>query len=215
MKIFKKLEITGRNNSLKTLLNKIKIESHRNFTYVSEKSDDYAKMISTSKECTATFLTNEIENAIAYVWLVLTEDSLYISNITPNKSGQLTFHQYNSIVDTFYKEVIEKNITPEFEVHYSKDEITISDLADNETISKLKNWINSANPSTLNTNPFDFQRWCEFIFTAHKNKSNLNSSQLEKYLIEDIKIYDEDLVSKIALDYEYSLDLLKEYDKFR
>lgn len=215
MKVFKKLEIKGENSDLISLLNKIKSKKYKNFNFIVDKSDDYAKMIATSKDCTATFLTSEIENAIAYVWLVVTKNLLYVSNITPNKSGQLTFHQYNSIIDKFYEEIIEKNIIPEFDVNFSKDEITINDLADKTTISKLKSWIDSSNHSTLNTHPLDFKKWCDFIFTSHNNQSTLTASQLEKYLIEDVKIYDEDLVSKIVLEYEYSLDLLKEYDDYR
>ena len=93
-----------------------------------------------------------------------------------------------------------------------KDNLSIEDLAGTETYRKLKNWIDSANPSTLNTNHFDFKRWCDFIFTAHSSKSELTSTQFERYLIEDEKFYDEELVSKFALEYEYSLHLLKEYD---
>lgn len=212
MKTFRKIEIRGLKDDLITYLNQIKAQNHENFTYINDKSDEYAMMIAIPKECTATFLSKEIENAIAYIWLVISDDLLYVSNITPNKSGQLTYNQYNSIANKFYEEVIKaqdvKNITP----YLSKDYMTIEDLAGLETSGKLKNWINSANPATLNTNPHDFKRWCDFIFTAHLNKSKLTASQLERYLIEDEQFYDEEIVSKIVLEYEYSLDLLNEYD---
>lgn len=212
MKTFKKIEIKGNIKDLIQLLEEIKIKKHQNFTYISEKSDDYASMISLPKNCTATFLSNEIENAIVYIWIVISDNLLYISNITPNKSGQLTYEQYNFIISKFYDEVIKPQKTNDIIIDISKDNLSIEDLAGIETYRKLKKWIDSANPSTLNTNPFDFKRWCDFIFTAHSNKSDLTSSQFERYLIEDEKFYDEELVSKIAIEYEYSLDLLKEYD---
>lgn len=215
MRTFKRLEIRGEKEDLLRYLKEIKSKTYDNFTYVSEKSDNYATMISLPKEYTATFLSNEIEHAIAYVWLVISDNLLYVSNITPNKSGQLTYTQYNSIITKFCEEVIKSYEVKDILVNLSKENFTIEDLAGAETALKLKNWINSANLTTLNTNPYDFKRWCNFIFTSHLTKSKLTSSQFEKYLIEDVKLYDEDLVSKIVLEYEYSLDILKEYDTHR
>jgi hypothetical protein len=205
MKAFKKIEIRGNEKDLIDLLEGIKSKKHQNFTYIAEKSDDYASMISLPKNCTATFLSNEIENAIVYIWLVISNNLLYISNITPNKSGQLTYEQYNFIINKFYEEVIKIQEKNSVTVNITKDNLSIEDLAGTETYRKLKNWIDSANPSTLNTNHFDFKRWCDFIFTAHSSKSELTSTQFERYLIEDEKFYDEELVSKIALEYEYSI----------
>lgn len=213
MKVFQKLEIRGEKQHLVHFLKSVKYGEYENFTYVGEKSDEYAMMIASSKDCTATFLSNEIEGAIAYVWLVISNELLYVSNITPNKSGQLTYNQYNAILKKFFNEAIEVQDTEELSVTLSKGSATIEDFAGIETTNKLKNWINSANLSTLNTNPHDFKRWCDFVFTAYLKKSNLTANQFEQYLIEEVRIYDEDLVSKVVLEYEYSLDLLSEYDK--
>jgi hypothetical protein len=214
MKAFQKLEIRGEKDHLVDFLTRIKSGEYENFTYVGDKSDDYAMMIASSKEYTATFLSTEIEGAIAYVWLVISDgELLYVSNITPNKSGQLTYNQYNAILKKFFNEVVEIQNSKGLSVTLSKGSVTIEDFAGIETTNKLKNWINSANPSTLNTHPLDFKRWCDFVFTAYLKKSNLTATQFERYLIEEVKIYDEELVSKVVLEYEYSLDLLSEYDK--
>ncbi|REG90250.1 hypothetical protein [Flavobacterium aquicola] len=215
MRTFKKLEIKGEKEDLVNFLKEIKSKVYDNFTYMSDKSDDYAMMISLPKEYTATFLSNEIERAIAYVWLVISDNLLYVANITPNKSGQLTYNQYNSIISKFCEEVVKSDTIKDISINLSKEDFTIEDFAGADTALKLKNWINSANLSTLNTNHYDFKRWCDFIFTSHLTKSQLTSSQFEKFLIEDVKLYDEDLVSKIVQEYEYSLDILKEYDKHR
>lgn len=215
MKAFQKLELKGEKENLVRFLKEIKSKEYENFTYISEKSEEYAMMIASSKENTATFLSTEIEGAIAYVWLVISDDLLYVSNITPNKSGQLTYHQYNAILTKFFNEAIETQIADGIAAKLSKDSVTIEDFAGTETTNKLKNWINSANPSTLNTHPEDFKTWCNFVFSAHMNKSSLTANQFERYLIEEVKIYDENLVDRLVLEYEYSLNLLSEYDKRR
>lgn len=215
MKTFKHLKIISQPEKLIVLVEKLQTADLDRFEYKSEKTLDYAKMIGKNSNQVLSFESPEIRGAIAYIWLVADEDELKITNITPNKSGQLSIEQYNSILDEFYDNIIKPNIDNQYQVIISSDRKTIVDYAGFEVSEKLRVWINSANKSTLNTHPLDFQRWASFLISAHENKSELTTTQLEKYLIEEIGISDDELVSKVILDYEYGRDLLGEYDKHR
>ncbi|MDO6814007.1 hypothetical protein [Tenacibaculum soleae] len=215
MKTFKELKIISEPEKLSTLVVKLQTVDLDRFLYNSEKTLDYAKMIGKKSDQVLTFESPEIRGAVAYVWLVADENELKITNITPNKSGQLSIEQYNSILDEFNDIIIKQNIDNQYQVIISSDSKTIIDYAGLKVSEKLQVWINSANKSTLNTHPLDFQRWASFLISAHKNQSELTSVQLEKYLIEEIGIPDDELVNKIAIDYEYGRDLLKEYDTDR
>lgn len=216
MKTFKDLTIKSSIEKLISLVEKLQVSESSDFKYSSEKSEDYAKMIGKKTNEVLTFESPEIKGAIAFVWMVVGgENDLRITNITPNKSGQLSIEQYNTILDRFYDEVIKPSINNDYHVILSTDNKTIVDYAGLEVAEKLQVWIKSANKSTLNTHPLDFERWASFIITAHENDSELTTTQLEKYLIDEIGIPDDRLVSKIVIDYEYGRDLLKEYDKHR
>jgi hypothetical protein len=216
MKTFKDLTIKASVEKLISLVEKLKSIDFVDFKYASEKSQNYAKMIGKKSNEVLTFESPEIKGAVAFVWMVIGQDNdLKITNITPNKSGQLSIEQYNSILDSFYDRVIKPNIDKNYQVILSTDTKTIVDYAGHEVAEKLKVWIKSVNKSTLNTHPLDFERWASFLISAHENDSELTTTQLEKYLIDEIGIPDDNLVSKIVIDYEYGRDLLKEYDKHR
>lgn len=215
MKTFKELKIISRLDKLILLVEKLQASHFETFQYESEKAQDYAKMIGLNLNQVLTFKTPKISGAVAYVWMVADDSELRITNITPNQSGQLSIEQYNAILDEFFVNVIKPSINEFYQVIVSSDSKTIEDYAGSEVSKKLKIWINAANKSTLNTNHFDFERWASFVIEAHKYDSALNTTELEKYLIEEINIPDDDLVSKILIDYEYGRDLLKEYDRYR
>ncbi len=216
MKTFKDLTIKSSLEKLISLVEKLQISDSSDFKFVSDKSEDYAKMIGKKTNEVLTFESPVIKGAIAFVWMVVGEENdLRITNITPNKSGQLSIEQYNSILDSFYDKVIKPNIDENYHVVLSTDTKTIVDYAGKEVAEKLQVWIKSANKSTLNTHPLDFERWASFLITAHKNESELTTSQLEKFLVDEIGISEERLVSKIVIDYEYGRELLNEYDKHR
>jgi hypothetical protein len=214
MKTFKELRINASSELLTTLVVKLQNLAFGDFVYQSDKTIEYAKMIGKNSNQVLTFLSPKIRGAIAYVWLVIDNNELKITNITPNKSGQLSFEQYNSILDEFFNIIIKPNIDSRFDIVISSDNKTISDYAGPEVSKKIESWIKLANKSTLNTHPLDFKRWTEFVISAHKNESELTTTQLGKYLIDVVGISDEELVDKILLDYEYGRDLLKEYDKY-
>lgn len=216
MKTFKHLKIQSSIEKLISLVEKLQSGDFLDFKYVSEKSEDYAKMIGKKSNEVLTFESPEIKGSVAFIWMVVGEEKdLRITNITPNKSGQLSIEQYNSILDSFYDKVIKLNVDNNYQVIISTDTKTIIDYAGQEVAEKLQVWIKTANKSTLNTHTLDFERWASFLITAHENDSELTTIQLEKYLVDEIGIPDESLVSKIVIDYEYGRDLLKEYDKHR
>lgn len=215
MKTFKELKIISQLDKLILLVEKIQTSNLEGFVYEKEKATDYANMIGLKKNQVVTFLCPEIKGAIASVWMVADKNELRITNITPHNSRQLSIEQYNAILDYFFEIVIKPNIDGNYQVILSSDSKTIEDYAGVQVAKKLRAWITLANKSTLNTHPNDFERWASFVIEAHLKNSKLNTTELEKYLIEEINIPDYELVGKILTDYEYGRDLLKEYDKYK
>lgn len=215
MKTHKSLKITSQPEQLTSLIKKLQDATFEGFSYDSEKTNEYAKIIFKENNQVLSFISPEIRGAIAYVWLLLDNNELTITNITPNKSGKLSIEQYNSILDKFFEAVLKPNVETQHHVKISSEDKTIEDYAGVEVAKTLNSWIRLANKSTLNTDSFDFERWAEFLITAHKEQSELTTIQLGKYLMEEIMVPDDELVEQITLDYEHGRSLLKEYDKHR
>lgn len=213
MKTFKEFSIEADHDLLTEFVTKLQNMNFDNYTYDSEKALNYAKMIGRNSNEVLTFKSPEIKNAIAYIWLVVDGNNIKITNITPHVSGQLRIDQYNAILDDFYLHIIKPNIDDQYAVKITSDSKSIQEYAGIETAKKLEKWISLANKSTLITNNYDFDRWTDFIITAHRNNTNLNPIQLEKYLIVDIGISDENLVNQVVNLYDFGRILLVEYDK--
>src|ERR1035437_10066329 len=109
MKTIKNLKIKSPIDKLIFLVEKLQRVKRDDFQYVSGKSEEYAKMIGKKSNEVLTFESPEIKGAVAFVWLVIDDEELRITNITPNKSGQLSIEQYNSILDSFYERIIKRS----------------------------------------------------------------------------------------------------------
>lgn len=171
----------------------------------------WSRNIEKEKEIAA--ITNQIcfeyktTNYDASLWLIERDNKLVVSNIVPNKLGQLLLEDYNSILNIF----VEENIKP-LKLHYniSKDEILITDLLSQESIEKLKLFSNNANKSTGRSHPLDEKRWFEFIFSMIKNKEYIEYDKFQYLLIE--LGWDIDSASNLVSDFEYGYDLIKYYE---
>ncbi len=96
-------------------------------------------------------------------------------------------------------------------VTLTKPEKLIIDTIGTEVFQSLKSFSSLANKSTGNSNPYDFERWCEFVFTIFRKNIDLNSTELEAWLIENG--WSEEMAIKLALDFEYSISLLMKYEQ--
>ena len=66
-----------------------------------------------------------------------------------------------------------------------------------------------ANMSILH--PADRKRWNEFLTSAYREKATLDSSMLQRWLIEEEK-WPEDEAINLEIEYEHARDLLEVYE---
>ncbi|MNJ95316.1 hypothetical protein D3C87_130260 [compost metagenome] len=147
------------------------------------------------------------------VWLWNDLNTFKVFNIVPaGKVRNLELNEYNYILNQFKTDFIDR-VSDRFDarVNLTHPYKYIDDTIGSEGISALRSFSEGANKTTGNTNPYDFQRWCEFIFIIHRMEKKLSSSELENWLIEDG--WDEEMASKLSSEFEYSLDLLEKYEQ--
>ncbi len=133
-------------------------------------------------------------------------------NIVPLEPGNLTYAQYNSVLDDFIKRIagpiVEK---PGFEISATEAEQTLEDWISADAALKLRRFPGAANKSTGASHPSDERRWFDFIVSVHRSGDRLYADQLARWLCE-ADGWSEDTAHRLAGDYEGSLALLKYYD---
>ena len=157
-----------------------------------------------------------IGNQKGLVWMRIYEGQLTVSNIVPTEQGSLEYSEYNAILDSFYKSCVLPRVHDKpVSIDYQTEGINIETVAGNSTFQKMKVWEAACNKSTGNTHPMDFSRWAEFVITAHRENSELTADTFGRWLMEERGWHEEfDITHRLILNYEYSINLLKEYAKY-
>lgn len=146
------------------------------------------------------------------LWLWDDNGSYEVFNIIPTENRKLEFKEYNFILNKFYNEfIIQLANKYDAKITLTKPEKLIIDTIGKDAYHALKSFSMLANKSSGNTHPYDFERWCEFIFIIFRKNIELNSSELEGWLLENG--WDSDIALKLALDFEYSISLLEKYEQ--
>ncbi|MGK7392877.1 MAG: hypothetical protein ACNS60_21155 [Candidatus Cyclobacteriaceae bacterium M2_1C_046] len=214
MEKFNDLDIKGSMDDLTTLLNEVKENLPADWIYKEDNTRNYIG--NTSEKNIICLESPSIKGRKGLVWFRIYEDKLTVINIVPTKSGSFEHSEYNAILDAFYKECVlplthNKSVT----IEYNIGGIDVIELTGKDTYDAMVEWESSCNHSTGNTHPMDFKRWAKFVITAHRNKSQLTPSIFGRWLIEE-KGWNEnfDITHRLVSDYEYSLQLLEENDKY-
>lgn len=213
MKTFKDLKIQSKDSqTLKDILSSVISGLPSNWKLRTDLVEDYAKNVSKGKDEIGCFESPIIGKQQGFVWFVIWEKELSIVNIVPTVSGELTFDEYNNILDVFYKDCVLNSLTGKsVDVKVSGGIYDIETLAGKNTFNALNKWEKLCNHSTGNSHPNDFERWADFVSIAFNEKSELTPDLLSRWLVEERNWKDDDLVSELMLDYEYGLALLKHY----
>jgi hypothetical protein len=138
-----------------------------------------------------------------------------VVNIIPQKKHELSYDEYNGLLDLFYSD-IKQDKFPNLEFIISKsDELHPQDILKNETIIALSSFADTANKSTGSAHPSDMKKWCNFICTAFKNNDykNLSEYYLENFLIEDYN-WPSDKAVNLVIEYTFAIELLKYWELF-
>jgi hypothetical protein len=76
----------------------------------------------------------------------------------------------------------------------------------------LRRFSRSANKSTGAAHPWTGARWYAFIIATHHTSKRLDTDQLVRWLVE-VEHWSEDIAHELAIDYEFALGLLEQYDQ--
>jgi len=137
-------------------------------------------------------------------------DDFVITNIVPDKVGELTRGQYNAFVLEFSAICAPVATKLGLNVHVTSDQLDISERLTARAMSALKSFSNNANMSTLH--PLDSERWRKFLLLAHKDKVDLDAQILTRWLVEEWR-WPEDRAFDLAVEYEFARELLDDYDE--
>ena len=103
-----------------------------------------------------------------------TQDGYYVPNIVPLETGNLTYAQYNAILDDFIKRIAGPIVEKiGFEISATKAEQTLDDWISKEAALKLRRFSVTANKSTGASHPSDERRWFDFIVAVHRSEDRL------------------------------------------
>jgi hypothetical protein len=217
MKTFRDLIISGgTDKTRRELLMEIKNNLPKDWTLEKDLAEKYSKSTSKSNDDVICVMSPTNIKFIGFIWFGIWENSLRIRNIIPQNQGSLNYDSYNFILEEFANKCIEPVLKGDFKLVLTPNEYSLEAEAGEETAKLLEIWADSCNPSTLNSHPFDFERWAAFVISAHKNGSQLSTETLKRWLFE-VKGWDRNFekIHDLVLDYEYALRILEVYDKHR
>ncbi|HEX8737141.1 MAG TPA: hypothetical protein VF721_17550 [Pyrinomonadaceae bacterium] len=95
---------------------------------------------------------------------------------------------------------------------YTIDGKDIDNLVSPEVKEKLIKFAVCANEKTGSANSSDEKNWIDFIISAHKQNSRLDSDTLRHWLIGTGK-WTAEIASELTIEYGFARNILKSYDK--
>ena len=211
MKKYISLSIKNESEVLLNLMKTLKNSSNSVFTYLKKNTEEYAKNIFVPESNVACFKTRRKSLFESYVWLLLSGESIIVTNIVSNKCPQLGVDDYNIIIKAFYNDFIATFIDDSYMIQMSDDNVEISDIIDEDTYKKLTHWEMACNKETPISHFIDYQNWLDFVVSSFKNGSYLSSEDIVKWLKDDRKWPDayEQSINQLADYYEYGIAILK------
>lgn len=218
MEVFQNLRLFVLPNKEQKFVSLLFDKAERNqWMHKSDFESNYKRNTASSTELVFCFESHQIifdnKTLHAFLWMWKRRDYFEVFNIVPAKSGRLSYSEYNHILNTFFNEVlkpiiIELNLRTEF----SKPNKTIIDLIGEEAGDALLLFSRNANKATGNSHPYDFNRWCEFVFLIHRKHIKLNIDDFIRWLEEE-ENWSSEIALELGLDLEYALNILEKYEQ--
>lgn len=150
------------------------------------------------------------------VWIRDEKKARYsVPNIIPNQqaNANLTFDQYNSILQEFKRFVTPIAARHGLSVDLTDSRFNIADHLSPESVRRLHGFSNAANKSTGSGHPMDRQRWFDFVIQTHRDGCDA-SPVLGRYLVEGLG-WGEGIAFDLVCEYEIALCVLERYDTQR
>ena len=212
MRSFIKLQLSGSHERLVALFETLKSFSNPEFVFDPAASEKYAANIAVKKTDAGCFKADSAELFRSIVWMVLKGDLLYVTNITSKAEPLLGFDNYNKIITRFASAVVGPNLTDGISMTL-EGEKELEEKLDPETFNKLKRWARSCNRDMPICHESDRERWFDFVKSAYLTHAEISPDELSEWLVKNWSDIYEDKASEIAVDYEYAIDLLSQYER--
>lgn len=136
------------------------------------------------------------------------KDLWYVPNIVPKMKNELTYDEYNSLLNDFAEKVLSPAIQGlPIKIEITEPETSLQKIAGEDIAKKLKVFSSCANKSTGSSHPSDQERWFDFLCAVQKARVKLDTDMLIRLLIE--QGWSEDKASELGVEYEFALALLK------
>ena len=208
MKQFKELTITGPDQQLVTLIEKVSAKPadgwHRDDS-VGNGTD------------VGSFSRNEGKDSPPVrLFLCHEPGRLCVSNIIPDygeHGGQLSKSQYNRILDEFAEMVqaLQSSFDGQLTLDIASGDAAITDQISGEAAALLERFSSLANKSTSSMHPADFERWAKFLIKAYEEDSSLSEDFLLNWLVKELE-WPHECADKLASEYRFARDLLQVYN---
>lgn len=149
----------------------------------------------------------------AHLYLFPREDgSLYVSNVVPTQSSQLTESEYNALLEEFHGTVVEAAVDRVgAEAELDVADYVLAERAGPEVADSLRAFSAMANKSTGASHPMDADRFDDFMIAASRLDGSRRPSadRIAQWLITDG--WPEDTAWDLAIQYEQGLRLLDRF----
>lgn len=218
MEVFQNLRLYVLSDKEQSFITSLINTAEKNqWTHKIDFESNYKKNTASSADAVFCFESHQInfntKNLHAYLWLWKRRDYFEVFNIVPSKSGSLSYSEYNFILNTFFNEVLTPIVADlNLKTEFTKPNKTIIDLIGEDAGDALLRFSRNANKATGNSHPYDFNRWCEFVFLIHRNHIKLNIDDFIRWLEEE-ENWSNDIALELGLDLEYALNILEKYEQ--
>jgi len=144
----------------------------------------------------------------ADLWLSLrNRNELRVSNIVPSDISELSYTQYNAILEEFAERfVLPAARANGLDALMSKPDLTIREVFPPDVQRALVWFSDNANRSSGASHPRDKERWQKFVIAAHRANAPLATDVLNDWLIHEG--WTSDAAHELSIEYENGRSLL-------
>ncbi|AFK54015.1 hypothetical protein [Tistrella mobilis] len=143
------------------------------------------------------------------------DDAYEVTNIVPRDVGELGHQRYNAALQDFIARVARPAATAaRFEIQTTSAQQGLNDWLPAAAADALRRFSATANKSTGSSHPSDRKRWFAFLLQAHRDAGSFDTDRLVRWLTE-VEGWPDDKAHDLAIEYEFGLALLNEYDRTR
>ena len=135
-------------------------------------------------------------------------DIWYVPNIVPVPTYQLSFDEYNSIIEEFCTEFVIPNAR-QFGVTFDLTEPLRQpeDWISCDAAQKLRNFSATANRLVGAGLSKDREKWLDFVLTVYRDGRQLDPEDLKRYLVED-EGWAEEVADRLASEFDFGTKML-------